>query len=463
MLQKILLGIFGILFLWSINKIQAVDVDLYLNIVNSFSWTVHITGTNIITKGDIVYTPTSSPYIIIQSDTASTYTISWDTTNIISGYQSNPYSIQTTISLIKTNTINQVFPTFWKWGEALIHSPLKIFVDTTSPTLPTITTPTNNTNRKSPMIISWTPSTDNWWWLKEYIILLSTDQLFSTTVYYQTTTNNEQYLDNNTLPSGKLYLKVLAKDEVGNISESQTITICNKCSTPWPNGWGGWGGTYTPPTQPTTNIQWITIIENIENQLEILPKEDPKIGFISNILYNDELLDAYKYAYSLGITTMPSAYEANLKGKLVRKDLAKMISEYALKVVKLKPDNSLTCLFNDLEEETLETKYYTKLACKLGLMGRHADGKQKLDDFMPNEAVNRAQFGTVLSRTLFGESYNVQTGEDYERYQKHLQALNNKSIMNMINMPWMVELRGRVMLMMMRADPNREIQHTSAK
>jgi hypothetical protein len=40
-------------------------------------------------------------------------------------------------------------------------------------------------------------------------------------------------------------------------------------------------------------------------------------------------------------------------------------------------------------------------------MGRHADGKSKLDNFMPNEAVNRAQFGTVLSRTLFGESNNI--------------------------------------------------------
>jgi hypothetical protein len=62
---------------------------------------------------------------------------------------------------------------------------------------------------------------------------------------------------------------------------------------------------------------------------------------------------------------MPTAYQANLKGKLIRKDLAKMISEYALKVLKLKPDNRLKCLFEDIENENLETKYYTKLACKL--------------------------------------------------------------------------------------------------
>jgi len=62
--------------------------------------------------------------------------------------------------------------------------------------------------------------------------LISTDQLFSTTVYYQTTTNDEQYINTSEFPSGNLYIKILAKDEVANISESQMITVCNKCATP---------------------------------------------------------------------------------------------------------------------------------------------------------------------------------------------------------------------------------------
>lgn len=445
------------------HKAIAVDVDLYLSIVNSFSWTVIITGNNIITKGNIIYSATTTPFIEIYSDTASSYNITGDITTI-SGTESQPYTIETTILLKKTNTINNIFPVFQKNLEPLQYKKLSIFVDTLGPTSPTINSPINNANRNGPAIISRTPSTDIWVWLKEYIILISTDQLFNTTVYYQTTTNNEQYLNTNTLTSGKLYIKILAKDEVGNINESQMITVCNDyCSTP-PNWWGGgwWSNTYIPPTQPT-DIQWITIIENLEESQTIIPKEEPIIWFISNILYDEELLDAYKYAYSLGITTMPTAYQANLKGKLVRKDLAKMISEYAMKVLKLKPDNRLVCAFNDLEEETLETIYYTKLACKLWLMGRHADWKEKLADFMPNEAVNRAQFGTVLSRTLFWEKNNIETGENYERYQKHLLALNQNNIMKVINIPWMIEIRGRVMLMMMRADSNQDIQHASAK
>lgn len=461
MRQKIIIWVIWILLL-SINQTKAVDVDVYLKIINSFSWTINITWSNIFTKNNIVYTTTTTPIIEITSDEASTYIITWDLTSPISWSQSNPYTLQTNLSLIKTNAINTIFPVFWKELELLRHKTLQVFVDTSAPTIPTIISPSNNANRNWSTIISRTPSTDLWAGLKEYIILISTDQLFSTTLYYQTTTNDEQYINTSTFPSGNLYIKILAKDEIANISESQMITVCNKCATP-PSWWGWWWwGFYTPPSEPT-DIQRITIIENLEEQQKIEIKEDPKIWFISNILYDEELLDAYKYAYNLGITTMPTAYQANLKGKLVRKDLAKMISEYALKVLKLKPDNRLTCLFDDLEDETLETKYYTKLACKLWLMGRHADGKSKLDNFMPDEAVNRAQFGTVLSRTLFGESHNINKWENFERYQKHLLALNQNNIMKVIDIPWMVELRWRVMLTMMRADPNRTIQHASAK
>lgn len=461
MRKKLFMWICLVFFLALFHKAIAVDVDLYLSIVNSFSWTVIVTWNNTITQNWITYTSTTTPSLQIFSNVGSRYNISWDLVSAISWSQSNPYTIQTIIQVNKTNAINDIFPIFWREIELLTHPKLKIFVDTLGPTLPTIIAPINNSNVNGPIVISRTPSTDIGAWLKEYIILISTDQLFATTIYYQTTTNNEQYINMNTFNEGKLYLKILAKDEVANISESQTLTICNKCSAP-PNWWGGGWWTYTPPTQPT-DIQRITIIENWEQNQELTQKEEPQIWFISNLLYDEELLDAYKYAYNLGITTMPTAYQANLKGKLVRKDLAKMISEYAIKALKLKPDNRLTCLFNDLEDETLETKYYTKLACKLWLMGRHADGKEKLNDFMPNEAVNRAQFGTVLSRTIFWEKNNVETGENYERYQKHLLALNQNNIMKIINIPWMIELRWRVMLTMMRADPNREIQHTSAK
>ena len=94
--------------------------------------------------------------------------------------------------------------------------------------------------------------------------------------------------------------------------------------------------------------------------------------------------------------------------------------------------------------------------------------------------MNRAQFGTVLSRLLFGDTYNIKPGErtfvisvengvktliskvantlgisstpalQLVRYSKHLQALKDHGIMKKIETPMMLELRGYVMLMLMR-------------
>lgn len=80
-------------------------------------------------------------------------------------------------------------------------------------------------------------------------------------------------------------------------------------------------------------------------------------------------------------------------------------------------------------------------------MGLKADGVTIRPTFMPNEYVNRAQFGTVFSRLIFGDIFNVKDENnvirqqpDY-RYTKHLVALNQKHIMTKIGTPLMQELR----------------------
>jgi hypothetical protein len=66
--------------------------------------------------------------------------------------------------------------------------------------------------------------------------------------------------------------------------------------------------------------------------------------------------------------------------------------------------------------------------------------------FDPNQTVDRAQFGTILSRLLRGNENNG--GTPY--YQKHLAALKKAGIMTKIDTSNQKELRGRVMLMMER-------------
>jgi len=56
-------------------------------------------------------------------------------------------------------------------------------------------------------------------------------------------------------------------------------------------------------------------------------------GSIVNSLYSTELNNAYLRAYGYDITTMPTIQKANMQGKLLRKDMAKMISNFAINVL----------------------------------------------------------------------------------------------------------------------------------
>lgn len=163
--------------------------------------------------------------------------------------------------------------------------------------------------------------------------------------------------------------------------------------------------------------------------------------------YNRELTDAYSYAYGIKITTVSKIEWADMTWVLIRSHLSKMMSEYAMKVLGKKPDTTKKCVFTDMSNQTEEFKKYAILACQLGLMGLKTDGTPA-KTFDPNDQVNRAIFGTTLSRALRWETYNG--GQN--RYIKHLEALKAKGIMNKIQQPFNRELRGYVMLMMMRAD-----------
>ena len=97
---------------------------------------------------------------------------------------------------------------------------------------------------------------------------------------------------------------------------------------------------------------------------------------------------------------MKTIQQANMTGNLIRAHMAKMMVNYAIKVLGIYIDTSLPCTFNDLGSQTTEMKNYAKRACQLGLMG------QGITNFDPNGEVTRAQFGTVLSRALYGTGYD---------------------------------------------------------
>lgn len=157
--------------------------------------------------------------------------------------------------------------------------------------------------------------------------------------------------------------------------------------------------------------------------------------------YSTELNDAYLYSRGIGITTINSIQDADIEGNLIRAHMAKMMVNYAIKVLKKTPNTWANCVFDDIADQSTEMKLYIRLACQLGLMG------VGINDFNPNGEVTRAEFGTVLSRALYGDANNAEGGM---YYIKHLNALKANNIITNIN-PWLKEIRGYVMLMLMRA------------
>jgi len=207
--------------------------------------------------------------------------------------------------------------------------------------------------------------------------------------------------------------------------------------------------------EPKTN-SWVTLNKMKSNWLYVSPSY--LVGSGENICvqqtsgFSSELVSAYLYSYKYWITTICPINSANLYWNLKRNHFAKMISEYAVNVLWKQANTwkNWCDKFADISYETAEMKKFIKTSCELWLMWISSDGVTAMKNFYPNWFVTRAEFGTVLSRLLYGNIYH----SDKVYYEKHLQALKNKWIMKNIEKPLDKELRWRVMLMLMRADKN---------
>lgn len=174
--------------------------------------------------------------------------------------------------------------------------------------------------------------------------------------------------------------------------------------------------------------------------------------------YSEEQQKAYLYAYLKWITTQ---CPTTLDGYLYRDHFAKMISVYAMEVVWKVPQygKSWCDLFTDIADDNKELQDYMKLSCELQLMWLNEDWVTPKTYFDPHSIVTRAEFGTVFSRLIFGDTYNVKNWPEVRHiewywYKKHLAALKKYWIMTMVDWDWpkYLERRGRVMIMMDRAD-----------
>ena len=157
--------------------------------------------------------------------------------------------------------------------------------------------------------------------------------------------------------------------------------------------------------------------------------------------YSKEFNDAYSFAHKNWITTMDSIEKADMNAPLTRIAMAKMLSQYAINVLGRTPDTTkVVPAFPDVSAE-LDAAYnsWVTLAYQLGIMWIN------IDKFRPDDLVTRAEFGTALSRMLYSTA-------DWEiaYYETHLAKLMEEKIIT-VDTPDLQELRGYVMIMLMRS------------
>ena len=233
---------------------------------------------------------------------------------------------------------------------------------------------------------------------------------------------------------------------------AENITL--KAQWSYTCGGGGWGGSSSSVSSSSATT-WTASSVNTGAKLPVKPKVEvrnyswdalPSLCSAEGSSFSEEQNQAYLWACGKDITTIRAISGARLDQPLTRAELAKMMSVYVTKVLGKQPILTGVAQYPDVDSKMGDLADYIQLAYQLQIMGIHHDGTA-LSHFEPNKFVTRAEFATVFSRVLYGAKYN-QDGKDWAN--GHLNALKEAGILKNIT-PNMLELRGRVLLMLQRS------------
>lgn len=161
----------------------------------------------------------------------------------------------------------------------------------------------------------------------------------------------------------------------------------------------------------------------------------------------NELVQAYVFAFDLGVTTINNICNANLQGDITREEFSKFISTYAIAVLSKKPDTTRKCVFSDIWKTTAEMQTFARISCELNIMWLKQNG-DPASTFRPKDLMTRAEIFTALNRLVNGTIDNSETGV---RYVKHMNRLVQQKVVFDTTQPQRNTLRWEVLLMLMRA------------
>ena len=161
------------------------------------------------------------------------------------------------------------------------------------------------------------------------------------------TINGANFVNGDTLRTNGTY-QLIVTDTVGNTTGA-TFIIYLQDTSGWWNGWWWvslWTRTLTEKLCKTRSC-YSYYYDDICGECTppvtpVLPTDRPPYHYVNPATpdikfspYPKEWNDAYLRAYKLGITTEPNIKDANMEWLLYRKIAAKMMSEFAIKVLKI--------------------------------------------------------------------------------------------------------------------------------
>ncbi len=178
---------------------------------------------------------------------------------------------------------------------------------------------------------------------------------------------------------------------------------------------------------------------------EILEGSDWKIDM-------DDLMNVYLWARDNWITTWETLEAALPDGYIERWEMAKLVVDFVQDVLKREISANIPSQCsrwdNETEWKSDEVKKYAEQSCALWLMWIY------MQNFKPNKLLDRAEFGTIVSRLLWWDKFNKPNATRFNKfYTNHLEEVKKQNLITKIDNPEaMKELRKWIWTVLKKID-----------
>lgn len=166
----------------------------------------------------------------------------------------------------------------------------------------------------------------------------------------------------------------------------------------------------------------------------------------------DDLMNVYLWARDNWITTWETLEAALPDGYIERWEMAKLVVDFVQDVLKREiPANipsQCSRWDNETEWKSAEVKKYAEQSCALWLMWIY------MQNFKPNKLLDRAEFGTIVSRLLWWDKFNKPNATRFNKfYTNHLEEVKKQNLITKIDNPEaMKELRKWIWTVLKKID-----------